>query len=242
MKKKTFLALGIALLLPLISYLIVKNMSEEVTIMPPRYFYDTVVTNVVNGKLSVDTVWHKVENITLTNQLNEEVSLYDLEGKIVVLDFFFTRCPSICPMLTSNMKKLQNSMKIRDRRKLSDTAFVHFISISIDPERDSVPALKEYSDKHGVNSDVWWLLTGEKQKIYDFILNELKLATVDGEGVDENFIHSERFVLLDKDKVVRGFYNGLDSTSVLKLAEDIVYLKMEKDPNAKRDLFKPKPL
>lgn len=219
----------------------VKNFSEEVTVMPPRYFYDTVINEVVNGKLKVDTIWHQAENIKLTNQLNEEVSLYDIEGKIIVANFFFTRCPSICPRLTNNMKLLQNSMKQRDRRKLVDTSFVHFVSFSVDPERDSVPVLKSYADRYGVNSDAWWLLTGDKKEIYDFALNELKLATVDGEGVDEHFIHSERFVLLDKNKVVRGFYNGLDSTSVQKLAEDIIYLKLEKDPNVKRDIFKPKP-
>lgn len=242
MNKKAILALCLAVILPLVSYFIVRSFSEEIAVMPPKYFYDTVVNKVVDGKLQTDTLWHQVDNITLTNQLNEEVSLYDIQGKVIVANFFFTRCPSICPRMTSNMKLLEASMKQRDRRKLVDTAYVHFLSFSVDPERDSVEVLKNYADRYGVNPDVWWLLTGEKQKIYDFALEELKLATVDGEGVDENFIHSERFVLLDKNKVVRGFYNGLDSVSLAKLAEDIIYLKLEKDPNVKRNPFKPKPL
>lgn len=205
--------------------------------MPKRYYYDTVITQVKNGKQVTDTVWHKVSNLTLTNQLGEQVSLDDLSGHIIVADFFFTRCPSICPALTRNMKKLQDALKLKDDRKRIDTTFVHFLSFTVDSERDSVAALRKYADRYGVNPDVWWLLTGPKKAIYDLCINEFKLGVEDGEGVDTAFIHTDRFVLLDKDRVVRGYYKGLDSADMVRLSEDIVFLQLERDKKKKRKLF-----
>lgn len=205
--------------------------------MPPRYFADSVINKVVNGKSITDTVWHRVVNIRLTNQLGQQVSLDDLKGKIIIADFFFTRCPSICPVLTSNMKELQDALKMKDRRKMIDSDFVQFLSFSVDPERDSVSVLKKYADKYRVNHDSWWLLTGSKKDIYDFALNELKLGLQDGGTVDSNFIHTGKFILLDKERVVRGYYDGLDTTSLSKLAEDLTLLMLEKDRKKKSKLF-----
>lgn len=237
MSKKALLALLVAIILPVTCYFLVSGFSKGVVRMPPRYFADTVINKVVNGKSQTDTVWHKVPNLTLTNQLGKTVSFDDLEGKILVVNYFFTRCPSICPTLTKNMKKLQDAFRIKDPRKRIDTPFVHFISLSVDPVRDSVPVLKKYADKYGVNSDGWWLLTGPKETIYDFAINETKLTAEDGGEVDANFIHTERFVLIDKDRVIRGYYNGLDSTSMSRLAEDFTILMLERDKKKKRKLF-----
>ena len=135
------------------------------------------------------------------------------------------------------MKELQDAMKMKDRRRKIDSAFVHFLSFSVDPQRDSVEVLKRYADKYGINHDSWWLLTGPKKEIYDFALNEIKVGMQDGEGVDSNFIHTERFILIDKNRIVRGYYSGLDSTSMSKLAEDITLLMLEKDPKRKRKIF-----
>jgi protein SCO1/2 len=128
-------------------------------------------------------------------------------------------------------------MKMKDFRRKIDSSYVRFLSFSVDPERDSAEALKKYADSYSVNHDTWWFLTGPKKDIYDFALNELKLGLQDGEGVDSNFIHSSRFVLLDRQRVVRGFYNGLDSNSMSKLAEDLTILMLEKDRKKKRKLF-----
>lgn len=217
--------------------MLVKIFSEDAVIMPKRYFADTVITKVVNGKSTTDTVWHSLANITLVNQLGDTVSLDDIKGSIIIADFFFTRCPSICPTLTRHMKELQDAMKMKDSRRKIDSSYVRFISFSVDPERDSAEVLKRYADKFGVNHDTWWMLTGPKKTIYDYALNELKLGLQDGEGVDSNFIHSEKFVLIDKDRVVRGYYNGLDSASMSKLAEDLTLLMLEKDKKKKRKLF-----
>src|SRR5687767_15440340 len=112
--------------------------------MPPHYYADYIIDTVKNGKQVSDTIWHQVGDIKLQNQLGDTVSIHDLRGKIVVADFFFTRCPSICPFLTKNMKGLQDALKMKDVTKRTDTSFVHFLSFSVDPERDSVAALKRY--------------------------------------------------------------------------------------------------
>ena len=237
MSKKALLALCIVVMLPLVSYFIVDKVSENAVIMPRRFFADTVLDKVVNGKTVSDTVWHKVADIRLTNQLGEKVALSDVAGKIIIADFFFTRCPSICPYLTRNMKTLQDAMRMKEYGRRFDSSFVQFLSFSVDPERDSADAMKRYADKYGVNHDTWWFLTGPKKTIYDFALNELKLGLQDGEGVDSNFIHTSKFVLLDKDRVVRGYYNGLDSTDLSKLAEDITILMLEKDKKKKTRFF-----
>lgn len=239
MSKKAILGLCIAILIPLTCYLIVKFTSDSAITMPRRFYADTVITKSVDGKTTTDTVWHKTANITLVNQLGDTVSLYDIKNKVVVADFFFTRCPTICPKLTQNMVKLQRSFsKFREGRRVIDSTIVQFISFSVDPERDSVQPLKNYADRFGVDHDNWWLLTGPKKTIYDFALNEMKLYTEDGGSVDSNFIHTNKFVLLDKDRLVRGYYNGLDTTSLAKLAEDIGLLMLEKDRKKKRNLFR----
>ena len=128
---------------------------------------DSVVVSEKNGKTVTDTIWHKVRNIEFTNQLGKKVSLDDLKGKILVFDFFFSRCPSICPGLARSMKKLQDSF-------LKNDSIVQFISISVDPEHDSVPQFRKFADRYNANHDTWWFVTGDKKEIYDFALNELK--------------------------------------------------------------------
>lgn len=243
MSKKALIAILIALLVPIAGFLIMKKASERAINMPRRYFYDTVISSMKDGKQLTDTIWHPVENIRLMNQLGRSIALGDdTKGKVIVADFFFTRCPSICPYLTANMKKLQDALITKDRFKELNPNFVQFISFSVDPERDSVPVLKAYADKFGVDPDFWWLLTGSKKEIYDFALNELKMGLVDGEGVDSNFIHTQKMVLLDKDHVVRGYYNGLDSVDLRKLANDIVFIMLEKDKHYVSPLRELRPL
>ncbi|HUM64352.1 MAG TPA: SCO family protein, partial [Chitinophagaceae bacterium] len=147
--------------------------------------------------------------------------------------FFFTHCPTICPRLTTNMRWVQQS--INNSRRVGDKTpeFIHFLSFSIDPERDSVPRLKQWADRFQVNPGQWWLLTGNKKEIYDLAINEMKIGVVDGEGVDTSFIHTDHFVLIDSNRHVRGYYHGLDTTSLKQLSNDIIFLSMEKDPNRK---------
>ena len=238
MNKKAVLALCVAILIPVICYYIMKWQSDEAIVMPRRYYMDSLITHTKDGKTTTDTVWHKTANITLQNQLGDTVSLYDIQNRVIVADFFFTRCPSICPALTKNMARLQQSFShYNEGRRVIDSSIVNFLSFSIDPERDSSRALKKYADRFGVDHDNWWMLTGPRKTIYDFALNELKLGLVDGEGVDTSFIHSQKMVLMDKDYVVRGYYDGLDTLSLKNLARDIALLMLEKDKRVKRNIF-----
>jgi protein SCO1/2 len=221
MNKTALIALLIAILLPLTGYLLVDYYSSKAVEIPRRYFYDSVNVIEKNGKVTYDTAWHHVSNMQFTNQLGQQVSLDDLKGKVIVLDFFFTRCPTICPQLTRAMKKLQNSFPNND-------SIVQFVSISIDPKHDSVPQLRNWAEKFQVNPDSWWLLTGDKDSIYNFAFKEIKASVADV-GIDTAFIHTENFFLLDKERVVRGWFNGLDSIAQSKLVRDIPLLMLEKD-------------
>lgn len=233
MNKTALYAILLAALVPLISYFVVKNRSEQNILMPRHYLPDSTITSIRNGKQYTDTIWHTLPNIRLTNQLGQSVTWDDLKGKVLVADFFFTHCPTICPAITLNMRKLQQGITNSQRVGDKTPDFVHFISISIDPERDSVQRLKFWADKYQVDPEQWWLLTGDKKEIYDFVINDLKLGLVDGEGVDSNFIHTDRFVLIDTFRQVRGYYRGLDTVELSKLSADVVMLSKEKDPNKK---------
>jgi len=240
MSKKAILALMIAILIPAVSYILLKTASDHAVVMPRKYLLDSVVTVVKNGKQEDDSIWHVTKNIRLINQLGDTVHLYDKQGKIIVMNFFFTSCRSICPMLTHNMVKMQQSfMNGGEVRNKIDTSIVQFISMSIDPERDSVSVLKNYADRFGVNPDNYWMLTGKKDSIYRFAFEELKVDQFSVEPISPDFIHTSRFVLLDRNMVVRGYYDGLDkdSTSLSQLARDIGLLMLEKDKTKKSELF-----
>lgn len=221
MNKKAIMGLLLATVLPFAGYILVKHYSEKAVQMPGRYFYDSVDTSREDGRISIDTAWHRVKNITFTNQLGKKVTLDSLKGKIIVIDFFFSRCPSICPGLALRMKKLQQSFIN------SNDSIVQFISISVDPENDSVPQLRKFADRFTSNHDNWWFVTGNKKEIYDFGLQELK-ANIADPDVDSVFIHTENFFLLDRDRIVRGWYNGFDSLKQAKLVRDIPLLMLEK--------------
>lgn len=231
MKGRVFIALIVVVIIPVASYLIVNHYSKGAIEMPRRYFYDTVLVKTEKGREVTDTVWHKIKPFKLKNQFGKEVGLEDWGEKIIVVDFFFTSCPSICPTLTRNLKRLQTAFKKTD-------TIVRFVSFSIDPERDSVPKLKAYGDKFQIDHDSWWMLTGSKKEIYDIALNEFKASVASNGNIDTGFIHTEKIFLLDKEHVVRGWYNGLDSVHLDQVIKDVVLLNMERDKKKKRNLFR----
>jgi len=208
--------------------------------MPHHYLPDSIVSRVEDGKVMQDTVWHTVADIRLQNQLGDSVNLYDIKDKVIVADFFFTSCASICPKLTKNMVKLQRSFaKGGDQYHHIDTTAVQFVSFSIDPERDSAARLKKYADRFGANNDNWWFLTGNKDSIYNFIFEQLRVDKYTDEPIDPNFAHTSRFVLIDKMHKIRGYYDGTDSASLSKLANDVGLLLVEKATNPEPLPFDP---
>lgn len=228
---RKFVAILVVLIFPIGSYLYVNSLSKKAVTMPKRYFFDTVLSVTKEGKTFPDTVWHKIKPFTLTNQFGKKVSFDDLKGKVIIANFIFTSCPSICPTLTRNMKKLQDAF-------IKTDTIVRFISFTVDPVRDNPDKLKAFGDKFLINHDTWWMLTGTKNEIYDIALNEFKANIAQQDGVDSNFIHTDKFFLVDKDRVLRGWYDGLDSVRLDQIIKDVVLLNMERDKKKKRNLFR----
>ena len=230
---KFILGIAVAVLVPLSCYLVVSKLSKGKSRMPEYYNAEMVDSSVTDGKQTTVTKrYHQTADLVLTNQLGKVVSLNkDLKGKILVVDFFFTTCPSICPVLTSNMRKLQASFTKDSRKESSLDTVVQFISITVNPERDTFQAMRAYADRFGANHDHWWFLTGDKRSIYNFARNELKVTVGPGDGGADDFIHTERMVLLDKDRYIRGYYDGLKDSSMMHCADDIVYLTLERKKN-----------
>ena len=163
---------------------------------------------------------HQVSSFSLTNQEGNEVTEKSFEDKIYITDFFFTICPGICPKMTKNMAILQDEFLEDDD--------VLLLSHSVTPRRDSVPVLKAYAEEKGVISDKWHLVTGTQEEIYRlgrkdyFVEEDLGLE----KEIDE-FLHTENFVLIDKNRHIRGIYNGLNLTSINQLIADVKTLKAE---------------
>ncbi|HVZ56112.1 MAG TPA: SCO family protein [Chitinophagaceae bacterium] len=233
MNKKALTGLLIALILPLVSYFVLKFYTDEAVLVPPHYLADSVITRTINGKTRSDTVWHRLPDFRLTNQLGQTVSWNEIGNRVVVADFFYTHCPTICPTLTRNMATLQQTIHSAEKVGNREPDFIQFLSFSIDPERDSVARLKQWADRFQVNPENWWLLTGDRKTIYDLAINDMKIGIADGAGVDSNFIHTDHFVLIDRNRNVRGYYHGLDTASLARLSNDIVFLSLEKDRHEK---------
>ena len=164
--------------------------------------------------------FHRISAFQLKNQDGEWISEKTFAGKIYVTDFFFTTCPGICPKMTANMSVLQEAF-------LNDPE-VLLLSHSVTPERDSVPVLKAYAENKDIRSNKWHLVTGSQEEIYKlgrkdyFVEEDLGLE----KELDE-FLHTENFVLIDKNSYIRGIYNGLNKSSVQQLIADIKNLKKE---------------
>lgn len=223
--KKFFLGIAVAVLLPLSFYLVTDALSKGKVKMPGYYGIERIDS--LQGKR--DTIYHHTPDLVLTNQFGQQVSLNNTyKGRILVLDFFFTNCSSSCPKLTEHMRLLQKSFRKDPKKEASLDTIVQFISITVNPERDSFPALRAYADRYNVNHDNWSFLTGDKQAIYNFARNELGLATGPGDGGAEDFIHSDKFILIDRDRYVRGYYIGTTDTDARRCADDIVLINMQK--------------
>jgi len=166
---------------------------------------------------------HYIADFSLTNQNGETITQDNYKDKIYVADFFFTTCKSICPVMTSNMKRIQQATLLdNDIKLLSHTEM---------PEIDTVAQLKRYAIEKGVLSNKWNLVTGSKIELYNLARKSYLLATYDPTEEDGyGFIHTENFALIDKQKRIRGLYDGTDKEEIDRLLEDIQILKEEYKP------------
>ena len=156
---------------------------------------------------------HTVKDFNLTNQNGVKISSKDYENKVYVVDFFFTRCPSICPIMTDNMLLIQDEFINNDQ--------IMLLSLSVTPEIDSVSVLKNYAIEKGINDLKWNITTGSKKHIYDLARKSYFAVVNQGDGDLQDFIHTPNFILVDKKKQIRGIYDGTELNEVTRLIEDI---------------------
>ena len=167
---------------------------------------------------------HRISDFELINQLGDTVTLADLRGQILVVDFFFTRCATICPLMTKNLERIQDKLNPNDP--------VQLLSHSVTPVADSVSVLKAYAEKHHADPSLWWFLTGPKEQIYALARRSYFACLDEGDGGFQDFVHTENVVLVDEKGRLRGFYDGTDSKAMSRLLSDLTML-MEKKSEKK---------
>ncbi len=183
----------------------------------PIYSPSMISKELVAEEIQFVKKYHKIKDFSLLNQNGHKITEEDYNNKIYVADFFFTTCPTICPIMTENMGYLQN--------KLIDNPEILLVSFSVTPEIDSVQQLKKYALEKNVIDSKWNLLTGDKKEIYDLARKSYLVAKNDGDGGKYDMIHTENFVLVDKEKRIRGFYDGTNQLEMDKLLNDIRILE-----------------
>ena len=169
-----------------------------------------------------DTTYHTIPAFSMINQDGKTITDKDVDHKIYVASFFFASCPSVCPKVNEEMGRVQFAFK--------DDKKIRMLSFTVDPERDTVPALKEYSQKMRADSSVWWFLTGNKDSIYD-LARDGYLVPAAMRTAENDFFHSQDIVLIDKQKRIRGVYDGTDHAEVDSLIDHIKLLMV--DPSQK---------
>jgi len=185
---------------------------ERLPIYQPASVNSELVDSTIVHKIN----YHKISDFSLTNQNGEIVTQSKYDNKIYVADFFFTTCQSICPIMTKNMKDIQDKL-IKDSEIL-------LLSHTVFPEIDSVEVLKKYAVKNEVIDSKWDLVTGDKKEIYD-LARKSYLAAKDNNFGEYEMIHTENFVLIDKNRQIRGFYDGTNKEEIDRLYKDIKILK-----------------
>ena len=178
-----------------------------------------VIYKTVNGEEVADTLYHHVPEFDYLNQDSVLVSSKNLKGKIWITDFFFTHCPSICPPMTSQMKRLSENTSDLNKN-------VQFLSFSIDPERDTPSQLRRYINEHDITAQNWMFFTGEEEATH-LLAKEFFNGAERNEEIDGGFGHTSYFALVDKSGLVRGIYDGTNVEQVDKLESDLRMLLKE---------------
>jgi len=188
----------------------------------PRKLLPVYSPAMVNSELVPEEIqhirkYHTIADFSLTNQNGKIITQEDYKDKIYIADFFFTTCPTICPIMTKNMADIQQEI-INDDDVL-------LLSHSVTPEIDSVAQLKKYALEKGVDDTKWNLLTGDKKQIYDLARKSYLAVKTDGDGGPFDMIHTENFILVDKQKRIRGFYDGTNKEDIKQLLTDLNILR-----------------
>ena len=197
-------------------FLIFVSCEKKMAVLP---FYDSPDFT-PNWEYPDDDSFHKIRSFNLIDQKGKEFTEKNIDGKISVVDFFFTTCPGICPKMTNSMSSVANEFK--------DDNSIMILSHTVTPDKDTPSVLNDYANKKNIDYSHWKLVTGTRDEIYNlgrkYYFVEEDLGE---EKTDEDFLHTENFILLDKNRRIRGIYNGLDNEAIIQLIADIKTLKKE---------------
>lgn len=210
---------GFAIVFGIISIIIVSIIYNTLNVYKPLPIYQPTMVNaeLVDSTIQHQKKYHKIADFSLTNQNGKTISQNDYKDKIYVADFFFTTCQTICPIMTDHMAQIQKEI-INDEE-------VMLLSHTVTPKIDTVAQLKRYALKKGVNDTKWNLVTGDKKQIYQLARKSYLAVKDQGNGDAFDMIHTENFMLIDKKKQIRGFYDGTKPEDINKLLSDIKILK-----------------
>ena len=211
---KTLILFGLVIIFS-IAYTYIVYIKKEETL--PVYQPSDINPALVDSNLIYEKD-HRILDFTLVNHLGDTVSLSDVEGQILVVDFFFTRCATICPVMTSNLKLVHEGLP----------EGVRILSHSVTPVADSVSVLYEYAQKHSADSSKWWFMTGDKTEVYNLARKSYFSCLDEGDGGYQDFVHTENVVLVDEEGRLRGFYDGTSHKEISQLYQDIQALLQEK--------------
>ena len=178
------------------------------------------IVKTVDGKQITDTLYHQIPDFEFINQDSVKITQKDFAGKIYVADFFFTTCPTICPKMKTQM--------LRIYEKFKDNPKVAILSHTIDPRHDTPAVLKEFSKNLGIQNSMWNMVTGDKSKIYEIGQKSYMVSATDDPTQPGGIVHSGAFILIDKNRHIRGIYDGTEPEKVDKLMEDMEVLLSEK--------------
>lgn len=206
------------LILSLIIMAIIYSILKPKKVLP-IYQPSKVNAEMVDSTIQYISKYHKIADFSLLNQNGKTITQKDYKDKIYVADFFFTTCQSICPIMTDHMAKIQKAIINDDD--------VMLLSHSVTPDIDSVAQLKKYAIEKGVNDKKWNLVTGDKKEIYELARKSYMAVKTDGNGDEYDMIHTENFMLIDKKRQIRGYYDGTKPEDIDRLLEDIKVLEQE---------------
>lgn len=191
------------------------NSNDKLPILGNR----EAIVKTINGKQIIDTLYHQIPDFEFINQDSVKITQKDFAGKIYVADFFFTTCPTICPKMKTQM--------LRIYKKFKDNSKVAILSHTIDPRHDTPAVLKEFSKNLGIQSSMWQMVTGDKAKIYEIGQKSYMVSATDDPTQPGGIVHSGAFILVDKNRHIRGIYDGTEPERVDKLMADMEILLNE---------------
>ncbi|WP_418602178.1 SCO family protein [Hwangdonia sp.] len=213
---------GFAIVFAGISLVIVLIIYNTLNVYKPLPIYQPamVSTELVDSTIQHKKKYHKIADFKLINQNGKTITQNDYKDKIYVADFFFTTCQTICPIMTDHMAQIQ--------KEIMNDNDIMLLSHTVTPDIDTVAQLKRYAEKKGVNDTKWNLVTGDKKQIYRLARKSYLAVKDNGNGDAFDMIHTENFMLIDKKRQIRGFYDGTNPEDIERLLNDIVVLKAEK--------------